>query len=191
MKSCKLQLTLGLVLACIALTFSLAVCAQAQTFSDFVIFDGTNGSEPNTVIQATEGNLYGTTRGAEPPVEFGNVVRVSPTGEVTLVYTFCQKPHCADGGGTVFKMTPQGAVTYLYSFCTQSNCADGDAPLDALVQATNGNFYGTTTSGGNCPPYDSCGTIFEITPAGKFTLLFSFTPLNLSGHKSVRGPRAG
>jgi uncharacterized repeat protein (TIGR03803 family) len=112
----------------------------------------TEGVYPNTMILGTDGNFYGTTYAGG-------------------VY----------GGGTVFKMTPQGTVTYLYSFCAQSNCADGSSPLDALVQASNGNFYGTTWSGGNCPPYYGCGTIFEITPAGKFTLLFSFTPSTLAG----------
>jgi uncharacterized repeat protein (TIGR03803 family) len=112
----------------------------------------TEGVYPNTMILGTDGNFYGTTYAGG-------------------VY----------GGGTVFKMTPQGTVTYLYSFCAQANCADGSSPLAPLVQARNGNFYGTTWSGGNCPPYNGCGTIFEITPAGKFTLLFSFTPSTLAG----------
>ena len=112
----------------------------------------TEGVYPNTMILGTDGNIYGTTYA-------GGV----------------------NGGGTVFKMTPTGTITYLYSFCALSNCADGSSPIDPLVQASNGNFYGTTTTGGNCPPYNSCGTIFEITPTGKFTLLFSFTPPTLAG----------
>ena len=133
------------------------VTAEGQlTTLDTLCINGvpcTEGVYPNTMILGTDGNFYGTTYGG------------GPNG----------------GGGTVFKMTPQGAVTYLHSFCQQSNCADGDAPFAPLVQASNGNFYGTTTSGGNCPPYNSCGTIFEITPAGKFTLLFSFTPVTFAG----------
>jgi uncharacterized repeat protein (TIGR03803 family) len=115
-------------------------------------FPCTEGVYPNTMILGADGSFYGTTY-------LGG----------------------ANGGGTVFKMTPTGTVTYLYNFCALSNCADGTEPLDPLVQASNGNFYGTTSSGGNCPPYNSCGTIFEITPSGKFTLLFSFTPSTLAG----------
>jgi uncharacterized repeat protein (TIGR03803 family) len=103
----------------------------------------TEGVYPNTMILGTDGNFYGTTGGGG----------TSEQG----------------GGGTVFKMTPEGTITYLHSFCQQPSCADGDSPLAPLVQADNGNFYGTTWLGG------TGGTIFEITPAGKFTLLSTFT----------------
>jgi uncharacterized repeat protein (TIGR03803 family) len=195
--------TLGLALACVAFTFSLAVCAQAQTFSKFAIFDGTNGSAPNAVIQATDGNLYGTTRGFEPPVEFGNVVRVSPTGEVTSVYTFCQKPHCADGAwpatpailgsdgnlygvtsaggsklnggfgwGTVYKMTLTGQITTLHIFCSTGSCSDGSNPV-GIMQASDGNLYGTTFDGGQF----NDGTLFKLTTTGTFTILHHFCSL--------------
>jgi uncharacterized repeat protein (TIGR03803 family) len=52
------------------------------------------------------------------------------------------------GGGTVFKITPSGTLTTLYSFCSQSGCTDGGDPTAALVQDTNGNLYGTTYEGG-------------------------------------------
>lgn len=64
MKSSKFQPRLGLALACTALTFSLALCAQAQTFDYFAVFNGANGSGPSTVIQATDGNFYGITADA-------------------------------------------------------------------------------------------------------------------------------
>ena len=50
--------------------------------------------------------------------------------------------------GTVFKITPSGTLTTLYSFCSQSGCTDGADPVAGLVQATNGDFYGTTVDGG-------------------------------------------
>src|SRR5438445_3991318 len=50
--------------------------------------------------------------------------------------------------GTVFKITPSGTLTTVYSFCSQSFCADGGSPAASLVQATDGNFYGTTGGGG-------------------------------------------
>jgi uncharacterized repeat protein (TIGR03803 family) len=50
--------------------------------------------------------------------------------------------------GTIFKITPSGTLTTLYSFCAQSGCADGQSPTATLVQATNGYLYGTTSGGG-------------------------------------------
>jgi len=67
-------------------------------------------------------------------------------------------------------------LTTIYSFCALSNCADGDTPRAGLIQGADGNFYGTTTFGGNgaCPNY-SCGTIFKLTPQGTLTTLYSFS----------------
>ena len=54
----------------------------------------------------------------------------------------------ANNQGTIFKITPSGALTTLYSFCSQTGCTDGQNPVAGLVQATNGKFYGTTPIGG-------------------------------------------
>jgi uncharacterized repeat protein (TIGR03803 family) len=81
----------------------------------------------------------------------------------------------AGGCGTVFKITPTGTLTTLYSFCSQSGCTDGDYPLAGLIQANSGNFYGTTASGGTSSACTGgCGTIFKITPGGTLTTLHSF-----------------
>ena len=50
--------------------------------------------------------------------------------------------------GTVFRITPSGTLTTLHSFCSQNGCPDGAYPFAGLVQATDGNFYGTTSAGG-------------------------------------------
>jgi uncharacterized repeat protein (TIGR03803 family) len=103
------------------------------------------------LIQATNGDLYGTTTGGG--ANRGNQVN----------------------GGTVFKITLGGTLTTLYSFCAQINCTDGLNPIGPLVQAANGNFYGTTVYGGaNTTCIAGCGTIFEITPTGALTTLYSF-----------------
>ena len=62
--------------------------------------------------------------------------------------------------GTVFKITPSGTLTTLYSFCAQSGCTDGEFPLAGLVQDTNGDFYGTTTSWRGQTAY---GTVFSLS----------------------------
>ncbi len=139
----------------------------------------------------------------------GTIYRISPAGKFSVLYTFCSQGGnpCPDGqspvgalvegadgnfygttsyggaytsGGTVFKITPRGALTTLYSFCSQTNCADGSIPIGALVQGTDGNFYGTTKTGGHhgCVNYDlgqtGCGTIFRITPSGELTTLYKY-----------------
>jgi uncharacterized repeat protein (TIGR03803 family) len=127
---------------------AVAVTASwAQTFNTLVSFSGApSAHEPWTLIQGFDGNFYGETR-----------LGVS-SGQ-------CQSYHC----GTIFRMTPQGEVTTLYSFCTEANCLDGQLP-NTLLQATDGNFYGTTLIGGALKG----GTLFRITPAGEFTILHSF-----------------
>jgi uncharacterized repeat protein (TIGR03803 family) len=140
-----LQRILILRSGCLALVLcATAIAAHAQTFSTLVNFDGTNGASPHLgpLVQGLDGNFYGTT------VEGG-------------AYKL----------GTVFKMTPSGTVTTIYSFCSQTNCPDGDGPNGGLVLGEDGNFYGTTSSGGAGGIY---GTVFKITSAGELTTLHSF-----------------
>ena len=142
------QWVCGVVLVCGVM----ATVSHAQvTFSKLIDFDGTNGSYPYTIlIQGTDGNLYGTT-------ESGGT-----TGA------------CFTGCGTVFKITSSGTLSTLYNFCSQSGCLDGGAPVGALVQAADGNFYGTTSAGG---ARGNGGTVFKITPGGSLTTLYSFCTL--------------
>jgi uncharacterized repeat protein (TIGR03803 family) len=69
-------------------------------------------------------------------------------------------------GGTVFKITPTGTLTTLHSF----GSGDGSEASAALIQATDGNFYGTTSGFG----MSNTGTVFKITPSGTLTTLHTF-----------------
>ncbi|MGA2581422.1 MAG: choice-of-anchor tandem repeat GloVer-containing protein [Bryobacteraceae bacterium] len=152
------------------------------------------------LVQATNGDLYGTTSqgGANGG---GTVFKITASGTLTTLYPLCSQDECFDGGlpyaavvqttngdlygttgyggalgkGTVFKITPSKRFTTLYSFCSQSGCTDGDYPFAALVQATDGNLFGTTNAGGAnaCPNPAGCGTVFKITPNGTLTTLYS------------------
>jgi uncharacterized repeat protein (TIGR03803 family) len=150
------------------------------------------------LVQATDGNFYGTTYfggNGTGGGGGGTVFKITPIGALTTLYNFCSQPNCADGAapyaglvqgrdgnfygttsaggaagsGTVFKMTPAGTLAVLYSFCTAPRCADGSEPQAGLVQASDGNFYGTTLVGGAY----CCGTVFKITPSGTLTMLLS------------------
>ncbi len=65
----------------------------------------------------------------------------------------------------MFKMTPAGAVTLLHSFTGRS---DGSMLIGALVQASDGNLYGTCYSGGA----NGTGTVFRVTTKGVFTKIY-------------------
>lgn len=105
------------------------------------------------LIEGTDGNLYGTSKSGG-----------------------ASSATCPSGCGTVFKVTPAGVETVLHSF--GSNAADGQSPNGALLLASDGSFYGTTSAGGNsnpnCKPQSGCGTVYRITPSGVETVLYSF-----------------
>jgi uncharacterized repeat protein (TIGR03803 family) len=161
-------------------------------------FMSTDGAEPSAgLVQATDGNFYGTTDSGGNNTDSGTIFKITPGGTLTTLYSFCSQPNCADGAvpgvglfqaadgtfygttvyggasgyGTVFKITPAGRLTTLYSFCAQTGCPDGQYPYSGLVQATDGNFYGTTSEGGGL---GGSGTVFKITPSGTLTTLYSF-----------------
>ena len=125
-----------------------------------------DGTRPRAgLVQGTDGNFYGTTflGGANDNA-------------------MCN-PGSGSGCGTVFEMRPDGTLTTLYSFCSLSSCADGIGPYAGLMQGTDGNFYGTTSTGGA----NHVGTVFQITPAGTLTTLHSFCSLSKCGDGSDPG----
>jgi uncharacterized repeat protein (TIGR03803 family) len=116
---------------------AMAIALRAQNFTTLHSFDGPDGANPlwAGLVQATNGDFYGTTSGGG-----------------------------ANGNyGTVFKITPSGTLTTLYTFCSQyvdSVCTDGEEPYAGLIEAANGNLYGTTNGGGA----NGQGTVFKVTP---------------------------
>jgi uncharacterized repeat protein (TIGR03803 family) len=160
------------------LTSLYSFCAQPNCADGFELFGG--------LVQGTNGNFYGTT-----PVGgtngYGTVFEITPAGRLRTLHSFDSTDGAypeatliqgtdgnfygtTSGGGangdrgTVFEITPAGTLTTLYNFCSQSNCSDGTGPFESLMQATNGDFYGTTFSGGlssNC--IGGCGTAFSLS----------------------------
>jgi uncharacterized repeat protein (TIGR03803 family) len=143
-------------------------------------------------VQGSDGNFYGTTAlgGANSK---GTTFKIDATGTLTTLHSFSGFPTdgaiptaglvqdnlgffhgtTASGGlfyqGTVFGMTSSGVTLVLHSF--NSFLGEGAVPTAGLVQGTDGNFYGTTASGGA----HFQGTVFQITPAGALTVLHSFS----------------
>jgi len=159
--------------------------------------DGLNG-----LIQASDGNLYGTAYYAGQQ-GYGTIFKMTPSGSVSVLYNFCSQESCSDGAnpignlvqgtdgylygvttlggtncspphgcGTVFRITFNGTLITLHSF----NGSDGSGPVGALTQGPDGDFYGTTAYGGNlsCGRSGGCGTVFKISRSGVFSMLYSF-----------------
>ncbi len=176
---------------------SAAIASHAQTFTTLVNLNRADGISPQaSLVQGTDGNLYGTTpSGGSSGRNSGSVFKVTPSGTLTAI-SFCRQLNCADGtqpsgglvqatdrnfygttlaggdtgNGTVFSMTPNGTLTTIYSFCVQANCPDGSLPGAPLLQASDGNLYGTTYYGEG----GGGGTVFTITRDGMLTTLYSF-----------------
>jgi len=114
-----------------------------------------DGSNPNGLIQAADGNFYGTTWTG------GGNASVCPPG--------LSLPE-----GTFFQLAPSGTLTTLAVFCPLYQNI-GVNPDSALVQAANGNFYGTTQDSYNGNGgIDGDGNVYEMTPTGSATWLYTF-----------------
>ena len=192
----------------LAALFGLA-SASAQTFSSLHVFHGGDGIAPDgSVILASDGVLYGTTRLGGTlnygNLSAGNIFRVNRDGSgFTVLYQFPDngtgmRPECGliegvDGMlygttqtglpnyGSVFRIAKDGSgYTVLQNF---TSLASGGNPYARLVQANDGMLYGTARTGGNF----SAGTVFRVNPAGGgFAAVHHFNP-SLEGGQVLAG----
>ena len=160
----------GILLLFVILSFSLVVHAQVSSSAvvplvafacDPATHACSEGALPNSLVQASDGNFYGSTSSSNDgstQVEGGSIFKITPSGVVTLLFTF--RPNqggvfltgsgpnleiegndgflygFADGGpsneGVVFKISKTGVFKVLHAFCSLANCADGASPSPAL-----------------------------------------------------------
>jgi len=156
------------------------------------------------LLEGTGGDFYGTTEAGganrcwHDLFSCGTAFKMTPQGVLNIIHNFDAKQGLApvapliqgsDGNlygttklggghdaGVVFKLTPHGGFTVLHRFLDPNYPEDGANPVAGLVQATDGNFYGATHVGGNgnCMYHPGCGVIFQITPAGAYSILYNF-----------------
>jgi uncharacterized repeat protein (TIGR03803 family) len=170
-----------------------------------------DGQGPSTsLVLGPDGNFYGLTNGGGSNGT-GVAFRMTPQGAVTILHNFGdgsvandgQNPSNAfilasdgnfysttfgggsTGAGVVFEMSLTGQVTILHSFGDGTVANDGAASAGPLVQAGDGNFYGTTQYGGTA----GVGTVFKITRQGQVTILHSFNDGTVINDGT--GPQAG
>jgi uncharacterized repeat protein (TIGR03803 family) len=161
---------------------------------------GRDGQQPVAgLLRDATGNLYGTTLYGGAPggkcgtAGCGTVFKLSPTAEEIVLHAFRgpdgELPEAGvvqdsagnlygttlGGGayneGTVFMLGPTGLETVLHSF---ADLADGSRPGAGVIRDTSGNLYGTTSIGPSGGTYTS-GVVFKLSPAGRETVLYSFT----------------
>jgi hypothetical protein len=108
------------------------------------------GYSPGSLVDGTDGFLYGVNSAGGPTSSSSGTIKVSKTG-------------------SGFQVVEQ--------FCF--SCTTGSAP-NSLVAGTDGNLYGTTGYGGffsNSSGFCQnlgCGVLFKLTPPGTYTVLHQF-----------------
>ncbi len=131
------------------IVFKVTPAGALTVLHTFTNQNGDGANPTGGLVQGSDGNLYGTTE--QGGGNFGT------DGE-------CQSAGC----GVVFKITPGGTYSTLHDFTGATD--DGACPC-TLMLGSDGNFYGTTNTGGA----NSWGSIFKLTPAGTYSTLYSFT----------------
>jgi uncharacterized repeat protein (TIGR03803 family) len=184
-------------------------CAPWHNFTETVLYSfmgRDDGADPTTgLTEGSDGYLYGTTGAAGANGSGGTVFKITTAGVLTVLHSFINDTFTdgsvpssviqgadgnfygvtsyggATGNGAVFKVTPTGTETILHSFVNGNG--DGANPSGNLIQATNGSFYGTASNAG---AYGN-GAIFEITPSGQESVLYSFNASANDGFRPSSG----
>jgi uncharacterized repeat protein (TIGR03803 family) len=184
-------------------------CAPWHGFTETVLYSfvGTDdGADPTTSLtEGQDGNLYGTASAAGAYGSGGTVFEITTAGVLTVLHSFENGTFSdgstasgvfqatdgnfygvtayggATGNGTVFRVTPAGIETILYSFVNGNG--DGFNPSGNLIQASDGNLYGTAPRGGA----NGDGAIFKVTLSGQESILYSFNANANDGYSPGSG----
>jgi len=137
------------------------------------------------LIQSMEGDFYGT----QVPTD-GRLFKITPGGRFSGFHRFTGSDGSnpiaplmqasdgnfygtteaggENGAGVIYRITLVRVLTVLHNF---NGNTDGALPYAGLVEATDGNFYGATVTGGG--PF-AVGTLFSLSPQGEFSVLYDF-----------------
>jgi uncharacterized repeat protein (TIGR03803 family) len=154
---------------------------------------GADGGLPSGLIRDSAGNLYGTAAigGA---AGLGVVFKLDASGQESVLHSFAGPDGATPesgvirdsarnlygttyyggsaGLGALYQLDPQGQETVLYSFPGGPN---GSGPYAGVIRDSAGNIYGTTAGGGGAIGEEGYGVVFELTAAGQYDVLYTFT----------------
>ena len=158
------------------------------TFTTIHTLTSMQGYDGGQLTVGSTGLLYGAVDLGGANGE-GTAFRVTTAGAMTILHQFdgVHGNHAANGmvqaangklygatldggtpnGGVIYSMTSAGAYVDLYELNANT---DGSGPFGDLVYASDGNLYGVTNTAGK----NGCGTIFKVTTAGVYTVLYNF-----------------
>ncbi|MBA3542964.1 MAG: hypothetical protein H0T83_00750, partial [Chthoniobacterales bacterium] len=186
----------SLIISAIVLSLSTAV-ATAASFNILHSFNGSDGNEPEWLLTAKDGTLWGVTFiGGDGTVGNGVLYKIDGNGVFTIIHKFAGSPdgalpgrliQAADGtiygltssggslsAGTVYHIDLAGNYSVIHSFNTST---EGSGP-NFLLEGSTGFFYGTTSTNGipdpDCPNNKAHGTFFRMDAAGNVTPLHTF-----------------
>ncbi|HEX4668062.1 MAG TPA: choice-of-anchor tandem repeat GloVer-containing protein [Chthoniobacterales bacterium] len=161
--------------------------------------EDSDGSVPDSVVEATDGFLYGTCKQDGPGLSAGTFWKSDKAGNVTLLHTFGPKTLNGDqptepngivqagdglfygvansGGlasnGAIFRADPAGNVTTIHSL--SALVTDGSDPESNFFLASDGFFYGTTSHGGlPFNDFNKAGIVYRTDTAGRLWVLHTF-----------------
>ena len=172
-------------------------------------FKGSDGAHPFEALTIYRGQLWGTTTKGGTNNQ-GTIYRVDFTGSnFTVVHNFTgiqgadpEGPLVVIDGalygttysggshnlGTVFELYPRNGSSSFVVIHNFTGAGDGSNPHGGLMQARDGNIYGTTMNGGRGPYVNSnFGTIFKIQPTtNSFSVVHTFNGEVDGGHSQSR-----
>jgi len=163
-------------------------------------FTGEDGASPfGALVQETDGTVYGATR--QGPAGSSTVFKMTSGGEVKTLHVFKGGPDGRPaglvlardgnlyattlegglaGGGTIVRITRDGVATVVHEF---KGLDDGAHPEAAMIQATDGNLYGTAGGGPTMTQFfGSRVSVFRLTANGLLETLcrFAYSGDNIS-----------
>ena len=172
------------------------VHADSLSYSPICWFSTTNsanGYYPYAgLVQGSDGDLYGTTILGGGTSNHGTIFKCTTTGSLTTLHQFGAVPNDGysstqplaainsttfygttnlggtGGDGTLYFVTSTGSYSIVHDFA--GGTTDGASPDAGVVKASDGNLYGTTSSGG----VYGLGVLYRYTLGGTFTILHSF-----------------
>jgi uncharacterized repeat protein (TIGR03803 family) len=162
----------------------------AGVYTNLHTFSGSECGAASSLIQASDGNLYGTLYECSLSATLGCVYKISTAGVLTEIYGFTSasgynpctgviqgkngklygvtNTGAANNFGSIYSLTTAGVSTDLHDFVqtTDASCVDNAGRTNVnLLQVTDGSFYGVNGSYG--PTGE--GSIYKLTSANVFT----------------------